>query len=267
LQTIDILKAAASDVFKETRNLIGRPESALTFGRGAGGDLSSRIDLVAEKAVLNTIEKHSFRPTVIGEECGTIEGSDGYLIMDAVDGTTNATRGIPFSCCSLGYATQYRLSSVSDAVIIDLNTGDVYESSINRGASMNGLRLKIDLDDANRGAKSQSELVVGVNISGMNNANIGKLSKIISKCLHVRHLGANALELCFFARSLIDMYIDLRGKIRVTDLAAGYLIATEAGGTLFNLQGESLDSDLSLDNRISFIAAKNKESLQLLEQC
>ena len=52
---------------------------------------------MAKRAVLNTIEKHSFRPTVIGEECGTIEGSDGYLIMDAVDGTTNATRGIPFS--------------------------------------------------------------------------------------------------------------------------------------------------------------------------
>jgi myo-inositol-1(or 4)-monophosphatase len=74
------------------------------------------------------------------------------------------------------------------------------------------------------------------------------------------------LNCVFFARGLIDMYMDLRGKIRVTDLAAGYLIATEAGGTLFTPQGESLDSDLSLDNRLSFIAAKNKEFLQLLEQ-
>jgi myo-inositol-1(or 4)-monophosphatase len=262
LQRIDILKAAASEVFKETRNLIGRPESALTFGRGAGGDLTSKIDLVAEKAVLDTIGKFDFMPTVIGEECGTIHGGDGFLIMDAVDGTTNATRGIPFSCCSLAYATSPNLSSVSDAVIVDLNTGDLYESSMNRGSSMNGTRLRIS-DHYILGSKN--ELVVGVNISGMSVASTEKLAKIISKGLHLRHLGANALELCFFARGLIDMYIDLRGKIRVTDMAAGYLITKEAGGMLFNPSGEALDSDLSLNNRISFIAAKNKEFFQLLQ--
>ena len=265
MQTIDILKAAASAVFKETRDLIGKPESAVTFGRGAGGDLSSKIDLVAETTVFNTIGKLEFRPTVIGEECGTIKGSDGYLVMDAVDGTTNATRGIPFSCCSLAYATRCNLSSVSDAVIVDLNTGDVYESSLNKGTSMNGIRLKINDNEIRGGDRTQNDLVVGINISGMAPDGIERVAKIISKCLHVRHLGANALELCFFARGLIDMYIDLRGKIRVTDLAAGYLITKEAGGLLFNTQGGDLDSDLSLDKRISFIAAKDKEFLQLLQ--
>lgn len=259
MQRIDILKAAASEVFKGTRDLIGRPESAVTFGRGAGGDLTSKIDLVAEKAVLDTIEKFDFMPTVIGEECGTIHGRDGFLIMDAVDGTTNATRGIPFSCCSLAYATSHNLSTVSDAVIVDLNTGDLYESSLNRGASMNGISLRIS-DKFILG-----DLVVGINISGMSAASTEKLAKIISKGLHLRHLGANALELCFFARGLIDMYIDLRDKIRVTDLAAGYLIAKEAGGMLFDPRGETLDSALSLNNRISFIAAKNKEFFQLLQ--
>jgi myo-inositol-1(or 4)-monophosphatase len=265
LQRIDILKAAASAVFKETRNLIGSPESAVTFGRGAGGDLSSKIDLVAEKAVLNTIEELEFSPTVIGEECGMIDGGDGYLVMDAIDGTTNAIRGIPFSCCSLAFATHSNLSSVIEAVIIDLNTGDVYESSVNKGALMNGIRLQINDEDILKRFKTQNELVVGVNISGMGAGSIEKVTRIISRCLHVRHLGANALELCFFARGLIDMYIDLRGKIRVTDMAAGYLISKEAGGLLFNPKGELLDSDFSLDNRLSFIAVNNREFLQLLQ--
>ncbi len=128
--------------------------------------------------------------------------------------------GFHSAACSLAYATHFSLSSVSDAIIIDLNTGDVYESSVNKGASMNGVRLKINDNDIREGVKGQNELVVGVNISGMGADSIEKLIKIISKCLHVRHLGANALELCFFARGLIDMYIDLRGKIRVTDLAS-----------------------------------------------
>jgi myo-inositol-1(or 4)-monophosphatase len=197
LQGIDILKAAASEVFKETRNLIGRPESAMTFGRGAGGDLSSKIDLVAEKAVLNTIKELEFSPTVIGEECGIIDGGDGYLVMDAIDGTTNAIRGIPFSCCSLAFATHSNLSSVTDAVIIDLNTGDVYESSINKGALMNGIRLKINDGDILKRFSSRNELIVGVNISGLDACNIEKVARIISKCLHLRHLGATHLHYVF----------------------------------------------------------------------
>jgi myo-inositol-1(or 4)-monophosphatase len=130
---------------------------------------------------------------------------------------------------------------------------------------MNGIRLQINDEDILKRFKTQNELVVGVNISGMGAGSIEKVTRIISKCLHVRHLGANALELCFFARGLIDMYIDLRGKIRVTDMAAGYLISKEAGGLLFNPKGELLDSDFSLDNRLSFIAVNNREFLQLLQ--
>ena len=40
-----------------------------------------------------------------------------------------------------------------------------------------------------------------------------------------------------FARGLMDIFIDLRDKIRIQDIAAGYLIVKEAGGLL-------LDADL-----------------------
>lgn len=262
MRIIEILKTAALEVLKETENLIGQPEAGVTFGRGAGGDLSSKLDLVAENTVLGVLKKSEFKPTVIGEECGIIEGKDGYLIMDAVDGTTNAIRGIPFSCCSLAYAAHGRLSSVSDGVIVDLSRGDVYESTINNGAFMNGTRLRVQ--DTSK-EKDSNDLVIGVNLSGVSGERFEELSRIISRFLHIRHLGANALELAFFTRNLIDVYIDLRDKIRVTDMAAAYLIVREAGGMLFTPQGEDLDFDMSLNKRISFMAARNKEFLQLLQ--
>jgi myo-inositol-1(or 4)-monophosphatase len=262
LRIIEILKTAALEVLNETQDLIGQPEAAVTFGRGAGGDLSSKLDLVAENAVLDVIKKSEFKPTVIGEECGIIEGKDGYLIMDAVDGTTNAIRGIPFSCCSLAYAAHGRLSSVSDAVIVDLSRGDVYESTLNNGAFMNGTRLRIK--DSTKGRDS-NDLVIGVNVSGLSCERFEEVSRIISRFLHIRHLGANALELAFLTRNLIDVYIDLRDKIRVTDMAAAFLIVREAGGMLFTPQGEYLDFELSLNERMSFMAAKNKEFLHLLQ--
>ena len=60
-------------------------------------------------------------PVIIGEECGIVNlnktssssfsnNNNGFVIMDAVDGTTNAIRGIPFSCCSLAFASEFKLT-------------------------------------------------------------------------------------------------------------------------------------------------------------
>ena len=104
---IDILKEACNEVYQDTRNIIGTVDGNKKFNRGAGGDISRRIDLDAEKAVINTLKRHNFNPTIIGEECGIIQGKDGFLIMDAMDGTMNASRGIPFYCCSFGLFNRF----------------------------------------------------------------------------------------------------------------------------------------------------------------
>jgi myo-inositol-1(or 4)-monophosphatase len=67
--------------------------------------------------------------------------------------------------------------------------------------------------------------------------------------------------MAMFARGLMDIFIDLRNKIRVQDIAAGYLIVKEAGGLLLDERFEDLDSDLSYETRISFIAAANQKIL------
>src|SRR5688572_25329105 len=111
---IDVLKQACRQVHGKTRGLAGTARASEQMGRGAGGDMSRRIDLVAEKAVIDLLRKRKVQATIIGEECGRIEGREGYVIMDAIDGTTNAVRGIPFYCCSIAYATDFKLSTVTD---------------------------------------------------------------------------------------------------------------------------------------------------------
>jgi len=59
----------------------------------------------------------------------------------------------------------------------------------------------------------------------------------------------------------MDIFIDLRGKIRIQDMAAGYLLVKESGGLMLNENLEQLDSDLSYETRLSFVAAANKEIL------
>ena len=257
MKTINVLEEAAKRVYNNVKHLPGTEESAGDFGRGAGGDISRRIDILAEKAVLDYLKEINFSCTVLGEECGRVEVSKnakGFIIMDAIDGSTNAVRGIPFSCCSLAFATENKLSSITDAVVIDLYSGDLYSASKGMGAFMNGKRIQVHKE-------RPLYFVVGLDISGISPDSLQKLSPIVSASNHIRHFGAVALELALFARGLVDLIIDVRGKLRVTDIAAGFLIATEAQGLVFDKNGEPLESDLSYETRISFIAAPNKEIL------
>jgi myo-inositol-1(or 4)-monophosphatase len=265
---IDILKEACDEVYQNTRNLIGTVEGNKKFGRGAGGDISRRIDLDAEKAVINTLQRHNFNPTIIGEECGIIQGKDGFLIMDAMDGTMNASRGIPFYCCSLAYSIDFRLSSVVDAAVIDLSIGDIYYASKEKGAFWNGDRIcadrsRIRNDDICE-QNFQQDMVIGMNISGISEDTFNRLSKLISRSIHTRHFGANALELCYFARGLMDAYIDFRGKIRATDMAAAYLIVKEAGAKIYSDNGLELESELGADRTMSFMAVIDDQMYKML---
>jgi myo-inositol-1(or 4)-monophosphatase len=252
---IDVLKDACMQVREQTKNLIGTEEGNKKFGKGAGGDTSRKIDLVAERAVIDTIKRHNFNPTIIGEECGRIDGESGFLIMDAIDGTTNAIRSIPFYCCSLAYAIDFKLSSVVDAAIIDLVSGDLYYASKNKGAYLNGNKIEVRKYSNNSAQGEQNkDVMIGMNISGVSEDIITRMSKVISRANHARHFGANALELCYFARGFMDAYIDLRGKIRSTDMAAAYLIVKESRGKLYSVEGSELDSELGVKTTMSFLA-------------
>ena len=86
-------------IFENVRDLAGTEDAAGDFGRGAGGDISRNIDIIAEKTVLDYLREINFECVVLGEECGRVELSEkpkGFVIMDAIDGSANAVRGVPF---------------------------------------------------------------------------------------------------------------------------------------------------------------------------
>ncbi len=275
---IDILTEASRNVYNEIKNLLGTIDGGSKISLGAGGDISRKIDIVAEKTVINTIKSNNIYPTIIGEECGIINlnksssnsNNEGYLIMDAVDGTTNAIRGLPFSCCSLAFANEFKLSSVIDAVVLDLFTGDIYSASRDKGSFFNDSKIHVKNENLNSIESLEDlksfDILIGTNVSGVQANILKELSKVLLFSTHIRHFGANALELCYFARGFMDAYIDIREKIRTTDMAAGYLIAKEAGGKLYSPNGQELDSDLALTTKLSFYAVSNKKIFDLLKR-
>ena len=174
--------------------------------------------------------------------------------MDAIDGSANAVRGVPFFCSSLAFATENKLSSITEGVITNLTNGEMYWASKNKGSFFNGEQINVH-------DKDPIYKIIGINTSGASPELMKRLSPIYEKHEHTRHFGANALEMALFARGLLDIFIDLRGKIRIQDIAAGYLIIKEAGGLLLDANLNPLDADLSYETRVSFIAASNQKIL------
>ncbi len=257
MEVIEILKEVSNQVYENVKNLAGTVDAAGDYGRGAGGDISRKIDIVAEKTVLDYLKKINFECIVLGEECGRVELSNnpkGFLIMDAIDGSANAVRGLPFFCCSLAFATEDKLSSITDAVVINLSNGDLYWATKGKGSYLN--ETKIHVHD-----KKPVYRIVGINTSGATEKVMKKLQPVFVQHNHTRHFGANALEMAFFAQGLIDIFIDWRDKIRIQDIAAGYFLIKEAGGLVLDTKLNPLDSDLSYQTRLSFVAAANQEIL------
>ena len=257
METNQILKEASRRIYEAVKDMAGTEKAAGDFGRGAGGDISRNIDITAENTVLDYLKEINFECVVLGEECGRVELSDnpkGFVIMDAIDGSANAVRGVPFFCSSLAFATENRLSSITDGVITNLSTGQMYSASQGKGAFLDDKEISV-----HRGIPLYK--IVGVNISGASQEIMNKLQPVFENHSHTRHFGANALEMAMFAQGLMDVFIDLRNKIRIQDIAAGYIIVREAGGLLLDSKFNSLDADLSYETRISFVAAANQEIL------
>jgi myo-inositol-1(or 4)-monophosphatase len=237
--------------------LFGTSEARDGFGQGAGGDVKKRIDLAAEDALIQTLQKHDVSCTLISEEAGIKQigthTSGFYVVADPVDGTANAVRGLPFIDISLAVSTKPMLSGVEVAVVADVMRDATYTAKKGEGAYKNGIRLK-----PSETARLE-EAFVGVDFSTFRTKQlVDQLKGVLERTRHLRHLGANALEICYVADGTTDAFIDIRGKLRITDIAAAYLILLEAGGVFTTPEGTLLNVPLDPKQRVSLVAAANK---------
>lgn len=257
LDWLTILEDCAQNMRKKILTVYQTAEAAKGYGRGAGGDVQKKIDLVAEKALINTLSEHKASCTLISEESGIkkigAEPSGYILVADPLDGTTNALRGLPFMAISLAMASQPYLKNVETALVMDILHNVTYTAQQGKGAHKNKQPIKPSK------TTSLKEAVIGVDFNTFKAAEIvNQMIRVFEQTKHLRHLGANALEICYVADGTIDAFIDLRGKLRVTDMAAAQLILREADGIITTQKGKSLDARLTATQRVSFIAAANK---------
>lgn len=232
-----------------------------SLGIGAGGDEIKQIDLVAEEALINVLAEHKVSYTLISEESGIKKfgatPEQFYVTVDPLDGSTNANRGVPFMATSIAVSKKPELASVEFALVSDLYHDVVYFAERGQGAFRNNEAITPSP------LTVLSDALIGVDFNTYRIAELAsKLTRVVKEVKHLRHLGANALELCYVADGTTDGFIDIRGKLRVTDMAAAYLIIREAGAIITTPEGMALNAELHPQRRVSFIAAGNKTLYQ-----
>jgi len=232
-----------------------------SLGIGAGGDEIKQIDLVAEEALINVLAEHKVSYTLISEESGIKKfgatPEQFYVTVDPLDGSTNANRGVPFMATSIAVSKKPELASVEFALVSDLYHDIVYFAERGQGAFRNNEAITPSP------LTVLSDALIGVDFNTYRIAELAsKLTRVVKEVKHLRHLGANALELCYVADGTTDGFIDIRGKLRVTDMAAAYLIIREAGAIITTPEGMTLNAELHPQRRVSFIAAGNKTLYQ-----
>src|SRR5437899_4606491 len=233
-------------------------DPAEVVGRGADGAPSTHIDRVAEETVLRVLDYEGAALNVLSEEAGYIErGGKATLILDPIDGTHNAIRGVPAYSVSLAIGHE-RLSDVQEALVRDLVSGATYYAAKGGGAFLNARPIRVrpvDLED----------LVFSVYLGTQAAPDA---ARIASQARRVRVLGAASLDLCLVARGAADLYYMhsklTETKLRAVDIAGGVLIVREAGGLVLDLKGQELDMPLTSTARTDLAAVGDRRTWEAL---
>lgn len=244
-----IVDGISRKVKKASLNDFYKFESSVSIG--AGGDVTKFIDKLAEDVAIDIINKSKIKVNLLSEEAGFINRSGGYtFVLDPIDGTRNAYRGIPFYAVSLAIGKS-KISDVEYGIVKNIPTGDTFTAEKGNGAFFNKKRIGVPEVPHK---EPLSSLALGINFD--------KLTISLAKKNKVRSLGSASLEMCMVAIGALDFYVVGKQYIRVVDIAASALILREAGGYVKNIYGEELDMGFNLDERSSVVAACSEDLIK-----
>jgi myo-inositol-1(or 4)-monophosphatase len=256
----------AADAAREAVQAYGSAaERAVETGRGEGGDTAYVIDRAAEDAVFREIEGLGVPVTAISEERGEIAVAGGgpvRLVIDPVDGSLNAKRGLPFACVSIAIASGPRMSDVEVGWAAELDPRLTAADEPRRGRDW----WAVKGEGAFRDGEALPPLRSGpLEVLGLETARPELVAAAASAsesvgARRIRALGSVAMTLCLVAAGQLDAMVSLR-PIRSVDAAAAQLLVTEAGGAVSFPAAD----ELSLEMRSRVLAARDPVLLERLQ--
>jgi myo-inositol-1(or 4)-monophosphatase len=235
-----------------------------TGTRGKGGDATLEIDAAAEEAVFRRLEAlhaDGHRFAAVSEERGRVDfGADPerpvLVVIDPLDGSKNAKRGLPHHALSLAVAAGDTMADVVFGFVHDFGAGEEWVARRGEGAWCNGALLDPGVRERRVGGKLE--------LLGIESADprwVRDSADALAETAHrLRAIGAIAVSLCQVAGGRLDGMVTLR-RSRAVDVAAGQLIVREAGGVVrFVGCADPLGAPLNVMGPVSAVVAARSEA-------
>ena len=258
---LGICNSAAEAVFLAIEEMVGDPASGRVIHMGADGTPTKIIDQRAEDAVFAVLEGSGIDLTILSEEGGRKEIGkcpSYFLHLDPLDGTFNAIAGIPF------YSVSIYISGPTSSFgyVSDLAHAVQYFAERGRGAwsEAAGRRARLGVSKT----PTLRDFSVSAYTLRPNTERIVPLGDVVRR---IRTLGSTSAELCLVAAGRLDAFVDLRGGLRLVDVAAGSLIVQEAGGTVTDGWGDEIGFNGNMWQKSEYIASNgifHRDILDLL---
>lgn len=257
---MDEIAALCSDVTLAVsdaiQGLVGTVKGNRIVGMGADGTPSKLIDIAAEDAALEILGSSGIDMKIVTEEKGHLTFGDEprfTVVLDPLDGTYNATHDLPFYAVSIAIGDN-DLSDIKYGKVFNLANNMDFIASRGGGTFCNGRAVHVSAV-----AKLEEFTVAAY---GYRNGE-DTLKRLSKKVRRIRSFGSASLELCYVASGRFDAFIDMRNRMRVTDVAAGFLIIKEAGGVVTDGHGNPFSGELDVTSRINFVASNGNAHTSL----
>lgn len=198
--------------------------------KSTGTDMVSEMDRAAEALIVERLLGSRPDDGMIGEEGTDLPGTSGVRwIVDPLDGTTNYLYGLTGFGVSI--AAEHH-GVVVAGVVLDVVRAELFAATIGSGATRDGTPIRASAATS----LATALIATGFSYEAARRARqAAVLLEVLPRVRDIRRFGAAAVDLCSVACGRVDGYYE-RG-LAPWDLAAGGLIATEAGAVLTDFDG------------------------------
>jgi len=201
-------------------------------------DLVTEVDLACERMCRAVLAERFPDHDILAEELGGADPSPGSgfrWVFDPLDGTTNYAHGLPVFCASLALEID---GASAVGVVYDPTREELFTAERGQGAFLNGTPLRV----SDTGALGDALLVTGFpyDFHRERERLVGLFGRFLERSRAVRRLGSAALDLCYVAAGRFDGFWEQR--LHPWDVAAGALVAAEAGGRVTGMNGAPFDA-------------------------
>jgi len=215
----------------------GRPDRVeVAATKSSDVDPVTVMDRASEDLLREMIAAERPDDAILGEEGDDVAGTSGLTwVLDPIDGTVNYLYGVASWAVSVAVVAgppEPATWTILAGCVHSVADGRTWSAGLGEGATRDGAPVRVGAP------ASLGSCLVGTGF-GYDAERRGEQAQVLTQVLprirDIRRLGSAAIDLCLLADGSLDLYYE-RG-LNPWDMAAGAIVATEAGATVTGLRG------------------------------